>query len=198
MERRFKSDRACSERPSFRPAIAAGPPSWAVEDQTYAVPPSSSRYADGLFRTAWLNVMEPTHHRHLGRTRRVLRQTPNRRGKTLAVSCALVKTLTRRALAPYRIFSGTEQVPGARPKCCRMASSVLVENLKGSPQFCPDAQVRGQSPRNVIAFTLFEVTRTLLMAEELSRTLERCCAVVPMGGWAGPHKITPSIPSRFF
>jgi hypothetical protein len=106
-----------------------GPPSWAVEDQTYAVPPSSSRYADGLFRTAWLNVMEPTHHRHVGRTRRVLRQTPNRRGKTLAVSCALVKTLTRRALAPYRIFSGTEQVPGARPKCCRMASSVLVENL---------------------------------------------------------------------
>ena len=161
MERRFKSDRACSERPSFRPAIAARPPSWAVEDQTYAVPPSSSRYADGLFRTAWLNVMEPTHHRHLGRTRRVLRQTPNRRGKTLAASCALVKTLTRRALAPDRIFPETQQVPGASPKCCRMASSVLVESLTAHRNSARTRKVRGQSPRNALAFTLFEVTRTL-------------------------------------
>jgi hypothetical protein len=72
------------------------------------------------------------------------------------------------------------------------------ESLRAHRNSARTRKVRGQSPRNVIAFTLFEVTRTLLMAEGLSRTLERCCAVVPMGGWAGPHKITPSIPSRFF
>jgi len=56
------------------------------------------------------------------------------------------------SLAPYRIFLGTAQVPGASPKCCRMAS-IVHTTLLGRAKF------KGSIARKAIARSRFSRSR---------------------------------------